>query len=109
MERESIHVMGLCETFKHEETMNLFARTWRGHQGTTNSKGVGLWYDPRLPMDYLELKGIGEEVKARIIAMTLGDIGIIEAYAPVSGASEEERGDFYTDLNAVYKEIALWV
>ena len=70
------------------------------HPGTNKSSGTAIYYKNSLRAEEITANA-QDPHHHRVVAAKLGDVIVIEAYAPVSSATEEKRESFFAFLITV--------
>ena len=93
-------IVGLCETHLNRgvATPVIDGYKWFGNNGTGRSCWVRLYLKEEI-RQVSEIQGTGEEKdKGRIICVRLGDLAVVEEYAPVGSEAKETGEEFYQVL-----------
>lgn len=99
LSKSSIDVFGLCETLLSKNTAPppIGGYTWFGNNGTNHARGVGFYVNNRLKA-HIDTAWHADD-DGRLIAITIDDVTLIEAYAPVNSACKQDKDEFFHDLS----------
>ena len=73
--------------------------------GDTHERGVGILFDEKTAKSIKGWWGISDRVIVVKLEGRPFDIGIIQVYAPTSACTDEERDNFYEDLDKAMKQL----